>query len=85
MLEILNSTCNPFTLKELYLDGCDGVTDECLDILQLAKEETDQDTDYDSTRTNIEKLKDASGKVRFDRLELLFPESHLEESKVAAQ
>ena len=35
MLEILNSTCNPFTLKELYLDGCDGVTDECLDYSDL--------------------------------------------------
>jgi len=35
----LNLSCNPFTLKELYLDGCDAVTDTIFDCLELSKEE----------------------------------------------
>ena len=34
-MAILNITCNPFTLKELYLDGCDCITDDALEVLSL--------------------------------------------------
>lgn len=31
--------CNPFTLNELYLDGCEGVGDCTFDCLMLSMEE----------------------------------------------
>ena len=39
VLNILNNNCNPFVLSELYLDGCEGVNDQCFDCLMLTKEE----------------------------------------------
>ena len=39
VLNIFNSHCNPFILSELYLDGCEGVNDQCFDCLMLSKEE----------------------------------------------
>ena len=39
VLSILNNNCNPFVLSELYLDGCEGVNDQCFDCLMLSKEE----------------------------------------------
>ena len=35
VLAILNITCNPFTLRELYLDGCDCISDDALEVLSL--------------------------------------------------
>jgi hypothetical protein len=35
VLAILNITCNPFTLRELYLDGCDSINDDSLEVLSL--------------------------------------------------
>lgn len=39
VLNILNNCCNPFVLSELYLDGCEGVNDQCFECLMLTKEE----------------------------------------------
>lgn len=39
VLNILNNYCNPFVLNELYLDGCEGVNDQCFECLMLSKEE----------------------------------------------
>jgi hypothetical protein len=38
-LVIINQHCNPFTLQELYLDGCDEISDESLDCLVMKDEE----------------------------------------------
>ena len=34
--ERLKNNCNPFTLKELYLDGCDFIVDESFDCLLMS-------------------------------------------------
>ena len=39
VLNIINMNCNPFSLNELYLDGCEGVGDCTFDCLMLSKEE----------------------------------------------
>jgi hypothetical protein len=39
ILIILNQVCNPFTLQELYLDGCEEISDESLDCLVMKEEE----------------------------------------------
>ena len=35
VLALLNLTCNPFTLWELYLDGCDCINDDSLEAISL--------------------------------------------------
>ena len=47
ILNIISLGCNPFTLSELYLDGCDGVTDEAFDCLMLTEAEKEADAAYD--------------------------------------
>jgi hypothetical protein len=39
ILGLINSNCNPFTLSELYLDGCDLMNDEAFDCLILTEAE----------------------------------------------
>ena len=39
VLKQINSTCNPFTLQELYLDGNESVTDAIFDCLELSDQE----------------------------------------------
>lgn len=36
---IINQHCNPFSLQELYLDGCEEITDDSLDCLVMKEEE----------------------------------------------
>lgn len=38
-LVLVNQHCNPFTLQELYLDGCDEISDDSLDCLVMKDEE----------------------------------------------
>lgn len=38
-LIMINQYCNPFTLQELYLDGCEDITDDSLDCLVMRDEE----------------------------------------------
>ena len=35
----MNYSCNPFTLQELYLDGCEAVTDNVFECIELTEEE----------------------------------------------
>jgi hypothetical protein len=35
---------NPFSMKELYLDGCEGLTDDALECLQMNEEEKEFET-----------------------------------------
>jgi len=46
ILNIISLGCNPFTLSELYLDGCDGVTDDAFDCLMLTEAEKEEDNAY---------------------------------------
>lgn len=39
ILNMINNNCNPFTLTELYLDGCENISDEALDCLKLTEQE----------------------------------------------
>jgi len=39
ILKMVNMTCNPFTLQELYLDGCEAVTDFIFECIELSEEE----------------------------------------------
>ena len=39
ILIILNQVCNPFTLQELYLDGCEEISDESLECLVMKDDE----------------------------------------------
>ena len=39
VLVIINQNCNPFTLQELYLDGCEEITDDSLDCLLMKEDE----------------------------------------------
>ena len=40
-MQIINLNCNPFTLSELYLDGCDQLSDDAFDCLVLSEAEVD--------------------------------------------
>jgi hypothetical protein len=39
VLNCINQNCNPFALKELYLDGCEAVSDSIFDCITSSKEE----------------------------------------------
>ena len=60
-LQIINLNCNPFTLSELYLDGCDQLSDDAFDCLVLSEAESDVDcsiTEEKSPR-DVEKMMDS--------------------------
>lgn len=44
VLRQININCNPFSLRELYLDGCEAVSDTIFDCIQLSKEERELDS-----------------------------------------
>ena len=51
--------CNPFTLSELYLDGCDQLSDEAFDCLVLSEAEIaleDKDPAIIEEKVEAEKL-----------------------------
>jgi len=43
IIELLNNNCNPFCLRELYLDGCENLGDEAFDCLNLSSGEQEQE------------------------------------------
>ena len=60
-LQIINLNCNPFTLSELYLDGCDQLSDDAFDCLVLSEAENEMDfsiTEEKSPR-DVEKIMDS--------------------------
>jgi hypothetical protein len=60
VLAILNITCNPFTLRELYLDGCDCITDDALEVLSLLPPEKMVVAHEEFIRKNINSYKKQS-------------------------
>jgi hypothetical protein len=54
ILNIINMSCNPFTLEELYLDGCEGINDEAFDCLMLTEAEIEIEEMYNKQFLHIE-------------------------------
>lgn len=57
-LQIINLNCNPFTLQELYLDGCDLLSDDAFDCLMQSEAEmiTNEDIAEEKSPGDVEKL-----------------------------
>ena len=59
-LRLINNNCNPFFLEELYLDGCDNVTDHVFDCVEYSLEETQLNKQLIDKITNKEEPKPES-------------------------
>ena len=60
ILALINNNCNPFTLSELYLDGCDQLSDDAFECLQLTEAETspeeEQKAPSEADTSSLDKL-----------------------------
>lgn len=73
ILNIINMSCNPFTLEELYLDGCEGINDEAFDCLMLTEAENEIEEMYNKQFLQLENQPSEEEKIPEK------PEDHEEE------